>query len=144
MKAKFEYKKGRKRLGRGPGSGLGKTSGKGHKGQLARSGSGARIRPGFEGGQNPLYRRLPKRGFNNAAFQTTYAIINLDRIAELDVSEVTPEFLKEQGIVKNALNGLKVLGSGDLKKAVKVHAHRFSRSAEQKIKKAGGEAVVIQ
>lgn len=141
MKAKRPYLKKRKRLGRGPGTGHGKTSGKGHKGQLARSGPG--LRAGFEGGQNPLYRRLPKRGFNNAAFAETYSIVNLSRLATLDVTEVTPELLKERGVIKEIYDGLKVLGDGELKKAMKISAHKFSVTAKQKIEKAGGQAVTI-
>ena len=103
----------RKRVGRGPGSGLGKTSGKGHKGQNARSGGG--VRPGFEGGQLPLFRRLPKRGFTNAMFKTRYAVINLSDLNEFDNGAVvTPEILKDMGIVKNTLDGIKVLGNGTL------------------------------
>ena len=102
--------KTRKRVGRGTGSGLGKTSGKGHKGQNARSGGG--VRPGFEGGQLPLFRRLPKRGFTNAMFKTTYAVLNLDDLNKFEENtEITPELLKEMGILKNQLNGVKILGN---------------------------------
>ena len=137
------YKKGR-RIGRGVGSGRGKTSGKGHKGQKARSGSGARIRPGFEGGQTPLYRRLPKRGFNNAAFRKSFSIINLDRIEKLNLPEISPEILITHGELKPSYIGLKVLGDGDIKRAVTVKAHRFSQAAKQKIEQAGGQVVLIE
>ena len=129
----------KKRVGRGPGSGLGKTSGRGHKGQKSRSGYAGR--PGFEGGQMPLHRRLPKRGFTNI-FRTEYTVVNLDRLAELSVKEIALEDYKKLGLVssKNAL--IKVLGSGELKGAITVHAHKFSKSAVEKIEKAGGKAVV--
>lgn len=143
MRAKKPYQKRRKRLGRGIGSGHGKTSTKGHKGQLARSGAGARIRPGFEGGQNPLYRKLPKRGFNNAAFAADIAVVNLDRINELGLSEVTPEILAERGVIKSSKSSLKVLGNGDLSRPVTVKAHKFSESAKTKIEKAKGQVVLI-
>ena len=141
MRAKLPYKKKKKRLGCGIGSGHGKTSTKGHKGQRARSGFS--LRPGFEGGQNPLYRRLPKRGFNNNAFRDEYAIVNLDRIAGLDEKEISPETLVARGVVKDLKAGLKVLGDGELKKAVTIKAHRFSQAAKAKIEKAGGQAIVI-
>src|SRR5690606_41731532 len=122
----------RKRVGRGIGSGLGKTSGRGQKGQKARSGGGVRI--GFEGGQNPLYRRLPKRGFNNERFATEYAIVNLDKLNKFaDGTEVTPELLVAEKIVKNPKDGIKVLGNGDLTVKLTVKAHKFSQSAIEKI-----------
>jgi large subunit ribosomal protein L15 len=130
----------KKRVGRGMGSGIGKTSGRGHKGQRSRSGS--RMMRGFEGGQMPLHRRLPKRGFNNI-FRVEYAVVNLDRIAELKVKEVTPEVLLKAGIVKKASELIKVLGTGELKSAVTVHGHKFSKSAAEKITKAGGKVTVI-
>ena len=134
--------KERKRVGRGPGSGLGKTSGKGHKGQNARSGGG--VRPGFEGGQLPLFRRLPKRGFSNAKFKTVYAVINLSDLNKFeDGAVVTPEILKEMGILKNQLNGVKILGNGKLEKKLTVKAHKFSESAKESIEKMGGKAEVI-
>ena len=134
--------KTRKRVGRGPGSGWGKTSGKGHKGQNARSGGG--VRPGFEGGQLPLFRRLPKRGFSNAKFKTVYAVINLSDLNKFeDGAIVTPEILKEMGILKNQLNGVKVLGNGKLEKKLTVKAHKFSNSAKESIEKMGGKAEVI-
>ena len=132
----------RKRLGRGVGSGLGKTSGKGHKGQNARSGGG--VRPGFEGGQLPLFRRLPKRGFSNANFKTEYAVINLSDLNRFeDGAVVTPELLKEMGLVKNQLDGIKVLGNGTLEHKIKVKAHKFSKRALEEIEKLGGKAEVI-
>ncbi len=134
--------KTRKRVGRGPGSGLGKTSGRGQKGQNARSGGG--VRPGFEGGQLPLFRRLPKRGFSNAKFKTVYAVINLSDLNKFeDGAIVTPEILKEMGILKNQLNGVKVLGNGKLEKKLTVKAHKFSNSAKESIEKMGGKAEVI-
>ena len=118
----------RKRVGRGVGSGLGKTSGKGHKGQNARSGGG--VRPGFEGGQLPLFRRLPKRGFSNANFKTEYAVINLSDLNKFEEGAVvTPELLKEMGLVKNQLDGIKVLGNGTLEHKITVKAHKFSKRA---------------
>ena len=132
----------RKRLGRGVGSGLGKTSGKGHKGQNARSGGG--VRPGFEGGQLPLFRRLPKRGFSNANFKTEYAVINLSDLNRFeDGAVVTPELLKEMGLVKNQLDGIKVLGNGTLEHKITVKAHKFSKRALEEIEKLGGKAEVI-
>jgi len=135
-------RKERKRLGRGIGSGLGKTSGKGHKGQNARSGGG--VRPGFEGGQMPLTRRLPKRGFSNAPFKVTYEIINVADLERFDAGTVvTPELLEETRVCKNAVKGVKVLGTGDLTKALTVRAHKVSESARQKIEAAGGKVEVI-
>ncbi|HHW69313.1 MAG TPA: 50S ribosomal protein L15 [Tenericutes bacterium] len=134
--------KARKRVGRGPGSGLGKTSGKGHKGQNARSGGG--VRQGFEGGQLPLFRRLPKRGFSNARFKTTYAVINLSDLNNFENDVVvTPELLKEMGILKNQLDGVKVLGNGTLEKKLIVKAHKFSNVAKEQIEKLGGKAEVM-
>jgi len=131
----------RKRVGRGVGSGMGKTSTRGHKGQNARSGGG--VRPGFEGGQNPLYRRLPKRGFNNP-FRKEYAIVNLDQLNGFaDGTEVTPEILINSGIIKNPLAGIKILGEGDLTVKLSVKANKFSKSAVEKITAAGGTAEVI-
>lgn len=134
--------KDRKRIGRGPGSGNGKTSGKGHKGQNARSGGG--VRPGFEGGQLPLFRRLPKRGFTNAKFKTEYAVINLSDLNKFeDGAVVTPELLKEMGLVKQQLDGIKVLGNGKLEKKLVVKAHKFSNVAKEQIEKLGGKAEVL-
>ena len=132
----------KKRAGRGSGSGLGKTSGRGQKGQKARSGGS--INPVFEGGQLPLYRRLPKRGFSNYPFKKEYAVINL---SDLNVFEdgtvVTPALLKEKGIVKKQLSGIKVLGEGQLDKKLTVQAHKFSKSAVDKINESGSKAEVI-
>ena len=132
-----EERKGRKRVGRGAGSGLGGTSGKGHKGQNARSGGG--VRPGFEGGQMPLQRRLPKRGFKNYLFKVTYEVINLDRLlaAFPDQKEITLEDIYSRGLVKSAL--VKVLGEGEVTRPVSIEAFRFSQSAREKILAAGGE-----
>ena len=131
-----------KRVGRGVSSGHGKTSGKGHKGQNARSGGG--VRPGFEGGQLPLYRRIPKRGFSNAKFKVEYAVINLSDLNKFENdSVITPELLKEMGIVKNQLDGIKVLGNGTLEKKLTVKANKFSASALEQIEKLGGKAEVI-
>ncbi len=142
MRHKTPHKKRSKRLGRGIGSGHGKTSTRGHKGQRSRS--GYRFRPGFEGGQNPLYRRLPKRGFNNNEFKTSYTVVNLKQIAMLDEKEITPEILRARGVVKKLQDGLKVLGMGDLKSAVTVKAHSFSASAKSKIEAQGGQAVLLK
>lgn len=131
-----------KRVGRGTGSGLGKTSGKGHKGQNARSGGG--VRPGFEGGQLPLFRRLPKRGFKNALFKTRYAVINLSDLDKFENGAVvTPELLHEMGLIKKELDGVKVLAKGTLTKKLTVKAHKFSDAALREIEKAGGKAEVI-
>ena len=128
------------RKGRGPGSGNGKTAGKGHKGQNARSGGG--VRPGFEGGQLPLYRKLPKRGFNNK-FGKEYAIINVSALNAFEAgSTVTIDTLIEKGILNNECDGLKVLGNGELKKAITVEAKIFSATAKEKIEAAGGKAEV--
>ena len=130
-----------KRLGRGSGSGLGKTSGKGHKGAKARSGGGKR--PGFEGGQMPLYRRVPKKGFTNI-FRTEYATVNVERLeifADGDV--VTVESLMNAGIINKTLDGVKILGGGELTKKLTVKAHKFTESAKQKIEALGGKAEVI-
>ena len=134
--------KTRKRVGRGPGSGMGKTSTRGENGQRSRS--GASIPAWFEGGQSPLYRRIPKRGFNNARFRIEFAIINLSDLNKFnDGDVVTPELLKEKGIVKQQLCGIKVLGNGTLEKKLTVRANRFSSSAVTKIESAGGTAEVI-
>ena len=130
------------RVGRGHGSGNGKTAGKGHKGQNARSGGG--VRPGFEGGQMPLYRRLPKRGFNNARFATNYAIVN---VSDLDVFEdgavVDAAALVESGLVNDQCDGIKILGNGEISKKLTVHAAACSQSAKEKIEAAGGKAEVM-
>ncbi len=130
-----------KRVGRGIGSGNGKTSGKGHKGQKARSGGG--VRPGFEGGQMPLYRRLPKRGFTNI-FAKEYVTINVEALERFDDgTEVTAELLKETGVISKILDGVKILGRGELTKKLTVKVAKFSASAAEKIEKAGGKAEVI-
>lgn len=130
-----------RRVGRGVGSGLGKTSGKGHKGQKARSGSGKGA--GFEGGQMPLQRRLPKRGFKNR-FAIEYAVVNLDKINSLkEYNEITPELLVEKRIVRDMRDGIKILGSGKIERAVTVKATAFSASASEKIAAAGGRTEVI-
>ena len=132
----------KKRVGRGPGSGLGKTSGKGQKGQKARS--GASINPVFEGGQLPLYRRIPKRGFTNAKFKTVYAPINLSDLNRFeDGTVVTPALLKDTGLVKKQFDGVKVLGTGELTKKLTIQANKFSETEKKKKKKAGSKAEVI-
>ena len=136
--AKFEAK----RKGRGTSSGMGKTSSRGQKGQKSRSGGG--VRPGFEGGQNPLFRRIPKRGFNNYNFRVRYAVINVSDLNKFsDGAEITPELLKEMGLVKKQLDGIKVLGNGNLDKKLTVKASVFSKTAKEKIEKNGGKAEVI-
>ncbi|QSX06008.1 50S ribosomal protein L15 [Sedimentibacter sp. zth1] len=133
--------KNRKRLGRGTASGQGKTAGRGQDGQNSRSGGG--VRPGFEGGQMPLYRRLPKRGFTNI-FATRYAEINVEVLNRFeDGAEITPELLKETGILKKQLDGVKVLGNGEIIKKLTVKANKFSKSAVEKIEAAGGKVEVI-
>ncbi len=141
VKAVPFHRKRRKRVGRGRGSGMGKTSGRGGKGATARSGNETSIQ--FEGGQTPLFRRLPKRGFNNP-FKKRYAIVNIRDIAHFESgTTVTIDRLKDTGIIKKVLDGVKVLGDGDIKKSLTVVAHRFSKVAMEKIKAAGGEAKVI-
>ena len=130
----------KKRVGRGMGSGMGKTSTRGHKGQRSRSGS--RIMRGFEGGQMPLHRRLPKRGFVNI-FRTEYEVVNLERLASLGETEITPEILRKAGVVTSKKTLVKVLGQGELSKALTVYAHKFSKSAQEKIEKAGGKVQVV-
>ena len=131
----------RKRVGRGMGSGMGKTATRGNKGQRSRSGS--RMMRGFEGGQMPLHRRLPKRGFANI-FRQEYAVVNLERLAGLGETTITPEVLVKAGIIKRVEQRVKVLGDGELSSALTVHAHKFSKSAQEKIAKAGGKAEVLQ
>ncbi len=132
----------RKRVGRGAGSGLGKTSGKGHKGQNARSGGGVRV--GFEGGQLPLFRRLSKRGFNNYNFRTVYATVNVSDLERFeDGTVVTKELLKENGLIKKELDGIKILGNGELTKKLTVQANKFSNTAKEKIENNGGKIEVI-
>lgn len=131
----------RKRIGRGIGSGTGKTSGKGHKGQNARSGGG--VRPGFEGGQMPLYRRLPKRGFTNI-FAKEYVAVNVSELERFDNgTEVSAELLKEAGVISKIKDGVKILGRGEVTKKLTVKAAKFSASAQEKIEKAGGKTEVI-
>ncbi|MGI6695465.1 MAG: 50S ribosomal protein L15 [Christensenellales bacterium] len=133
--------KEKKRLGRGIGSGLGKTSGKGHKGAKARSGGGKA--PGFEGGQMPLTRRVPKSGFTNI-FRKEYAIVKVESLERFEAgARVTVDMLKEAGLVKKTLDGVKILGNGDLTKALTVEANKFTAQAREKIEKAGGKAEVI-
>ena len=134
--------KERKRVGRGTGSGLGKTSGKGHKGQNARSGGGVRV--GFEGGQLPLFRRLSKRGFNNYEFRTVYSTVNVSDLNRFeDGTVVDLALLKEVGLIKKELDGVKVLGNGDLTKKLTVKANNFSKTAKEKIENIGGKTEVI-
>jgi len=130
-----------KRVGRGTGSGHGKTSTRGHKGQKARSGGG--VRPGFEGGQMPLQRRLPKRGFTNI-FKKEYAIVNIRDLNSFDDgSEINPEVLQNAGLIKSIKDGVKILGDGELEKKLTVRAHKISRQAEEKITARGGRVEVI-
>ncbi len=140
LRAPKKANSGKKRIGRGMGSGMGKTSTRGHKGQGSRSGSS--LMRGFEGGQMPLHRRLPKRGFTNI-FRTEYTVLNLDRIAEFSQEELTYEKLVALGLVRKRNALVKVLGVGELTAAVTVHAHKFSKSAQEKIEKAGGKAILI-
>ena len=131
-----------KRLGRGVGSGLGKTSGKGHKGAKARSGGGKR--PGFEGGQMPLYRRVPKKGFSNYPFKTIYETVNVERLEVFENGDVvTPETLIEKGIIRKVCDGVKIMGNGDLTKKLTVKAAKFTAAAKEKIEAVGGTAEVI-
>jgi large subunit ribosomal protein L15 len=130
----------RKRVGRGMGSGMGKTSTRGHKGQRSRSGS--RILRGFEGGQMPLHRRMPKRGFTNI-FRKEYSIVNLESLANLGETTITPDVLRQAGVIKTK-HPVKILGNGELTTALTVQAHKFSKSAQEKITKAGGKFEVLQ
>ena len=130
----------RKRVGRGMGSGMGKTSTRGHKGQRSRSGS--RMIRGFEGGQMPLHRRMPKRGFTNI-FRKEFNIVSLERLAKLGETTITPDVLRKAGVIKTK-HPVKILGDGELKSAITVHAHKFSKSAQDKITKAGGKVEVLQ
>jgi large subunit ribosomal protein L15 len=129
----------KKRVGRGMGSGMGKTSARGHKGQRSRSGS--RMMRGFEGGQMPLHRRMPKRGFTNI-FRVEYNIVNLDKLALLGESTITPEVLRKSGVISTK-HPVKILGAGELTSAITVHAHKFSKTAQDKITKAGGKFEVL-
>jgi large subunit ribosomal protein L15 len=130
----------KKRVGRGMGSGMGKTSTRGHKGQRSRSGS--RMMRGFEGGQMPLHRRMPKRGFTNI-FRKEFNIVNLEKLASLGEAAITPDVLRKVGIIKTK-HPVKILGDGDLNVAITVHAHKFSKSAQEKITKAGGKFELLQ
>ena len=133
----------RKRVGRGPGSGLGKTSGRGEKGQKSRSGFSQK--PGFEGGQMPLHRRVPKRGFSNFRFRKEFAAINLERLEVFDAGTiVTPDVLLKRGMIKKLLDGVKILAKGNLTKALTVRAHKFSAKAQERIVGLGGKAEVIE
>lgn len=140
MKSKKPYQKKPKRLGRGESSGHGKTSTKGHKGQRARS--GFHQRPLFEGGQTTLLQRIPKRGFNRPHHKE-FAVVNLDQLNDLGVNEITPELLIQNKMIKSLGDGLKILGRGTLNQKLKITAHRFSAQAQEAIKKAGGEAILI-
>jgi large subunit ribosomal protein L15 len=140
LRAPKKANRNRKRVGRGMGSGHGKTSTRGHKGQGSRSGSS--LMRGFEGGQMPLHRRLPKRGFTNI-FRTEYTVLNLDRLAELNETELTIEAFVAKGFLKKRGELLKILGTGELGAAITVHAHKFSKTAQEKIEKAGGKAVLV-
>lgn len=133
--------KKRKRLGRGTATGQGKTAGRGENGQNARSGGG--VRPGFEGGQMPIYRRLPKRGFTNI-FAKKYTIVNVKDLNRFEEgTEVTPELLKEEGVIRKLQDGVKILGNGELNKKLTIKAHKFSKSAAEKIEAIGGKVEVI-
>ncbi len=142
LKSNPGARKSRKRVGRGTSSGMGKTSTRGHKGQWARSGGG--VRPGFEGGQNPLFKRLPKRGFSNVRFAKQLSVVNLESLNQFaDGTVVTPELLVETRLVRELLDGVKVLGSGDLTVKLTVKANAFSEAAKSKIEAAGGTVEVI-
>ena len=133
----------RKRVGRGPGSGLGKTAGRGEKGQKSRSGFSQR--PGFEGGQMPLHRRVPKRGFSNARFRKEFTEVNLERLESFEAGTiVTPELLLKRGIIKKVRDGVKVLSKGGLSKPLTVRAHKFSARAQELIAGAGGKAEILE
>ena len=136
LRAPRKANENKKRVGRGMGSGMGKTSTRGHKGQGSRSGSS--LMRGFEGGQMPLHRRLPKRGFTNI-FKIEYEVVNLERLASLNETEITPDVLRKAGVVSGKNSLVKVLGQGEVAKAITVSAHKFSKSAQEKIEKAGGK-----
>jgi large subunit ribosomal protein L15 len=140
VRAPKKANENKKRVGRGMGSGMGKTSTRGHKGQRSRSGS--RMMRGFEGGQMPLHRRVPKRGFTNI-FREEYNIVNLEKLADLGESTINPDVLRKAGVISTKRK-LKILGDGELKSAITVHAHKFSKSAQEKITKAGGKCEVLQ
>jgi len=142
LRAPQKANTGRKRVGRGMGSGMGKTSTRGHKGQGSRTGSS--LMRGFEGGQMPLHRRLPKRGFTNAPFRKDFAIVNVSTLEKLEGDSFTPESLLKLGVINKLGDGLKVLANGELQRAIHIQAHCFSKTAEEKIKAAGGSATVIE
>jgi large subunit ribosomal protein L15 len=141
IRAPKKSSENRKRVGRGMGSGMGKTSTRGHKGQGSRRGSS--MMRGFEGGQMPLHRRMPKRGFVNI-FRVEYTVVNLNSLAAMDETTFTPDVLRKAGLVGDKRSLIKILGDGELSKAITVQAHKFSKSAQEKIEKAGGKAEVIQ
>jgi large subunit ribosomal protein L15 len=140
IRAPKKANENKKRVGRGMGSGMGKTSTRGHKGQRSRSGS--RMMRGFEGGQMPLHRRVPKRGFTNI-FREEYNIVNLEKLADLGESTINPDVLRKAGVISTKRK-VKILGDGELKSAITVHAHKFSKSAQEKITKAGGKFEVLK
>ena len=140
IRAPRKASENKKRVGRGMGSGMGKTSTRGHKGQRSRSGS--RMMRGFEGGQMPLHRRLPKRGFTNI-FRQEYNIVNLEKLAALSETTINPDILRKAGVISTK-RPVKILGDGELKSAITVHAHKFSKSAEEKITKAGGKIEILK
>jgi large subunit ribosomal protein L15 len=140
VRAPKKANSGKKRVGRGMGSGMGKTSTRGHKGQRSRSGS--RMMRGFEGGQMPLHRRMPKRGFTNI-FRKEFNIVNLEKLAALGETTITPEVLRKTGVISTK-HPVKILGDGEISTALTVHAHKFSKSAQEKITKAGGKFEVLQ
>jgi large subunit ribosomal protein L15 len=140
IRAPRKASENKKRVGRGMGSGMGKTSTRGHKGQRSRSGS--RMMRGFEGGQMPLHRRLPKRGFTNI-FRQEYNIVNLEKLAALSETTINPDVLRKAGVISTK-RPVKILGDGELKSAITVHAHKFSKSAEEKITKAGGKIEILK
>ena len=140
VRAPKKANENKKRVGRGMGSGMGKTSTRGHKGQRSRSGS--RMMRGFEGGQMPLHRRVPKRGFTNI-FREEYNVVNLEKLADLGESTINPDVLRKAGVISTKRK-VKILGEGELKSAMTVHAHKFSKSAQEKITKAGGKFEVLK
>jgi large subunit ribosomal protein L15 len=140
IRAPRKASENKKRVGRGMGSGMGKTSTRGHKGQRSRSGS--RMMRGFEGGQMPLHRRLPKRGFTNI-FRQEYNIVNLEKLAALSETTINPDVLRKAGVISTK-RPVKILGDGELKSTITVHAHKFSKSAEEKITKAGGKIEILK
>ncbi len=133
--------KTKKRVGRGPGSGTGKTAGRGHNGQKSRAGYSRKR--GFEGGQMPLQRRVPKRGFKNP-FRKEYVVFNVSMFEEREITEITIEDYRKLGLAKKLLDGVKILGEGELTRAITIHAHKFSKTAREKIEKAGGSCVVVE